>query len=455
MSRLISSAFLSSASVVGVLALSGLLTACSDYNLVNPGKPNDNTDVTPPGDQPDIQVEPSTLDFGSVLRNCPSAPQTVTVTNIGAAILDVTDLALDNSKFSIDWDGAAFQLAPGESRDFQVGFTPDAYMAYTTDLLVDSSDPDQPQVTVPAQGAGDETALFEEGFTQEFYSSVDVLWVVDNSGSMDQELNQVQLNFESFIEQFVALGLDYHLAVITTDMDSPAFQGRFQGGVISPDDADPVSEFLAATNQGASGSGDERSMDAIQTALTEPLLSGGNAGFLRDDAALATIVLSDENDSSRIMDGSFQSWLQGLKADSAQVSFNAIVGDPTSSTRWLGGCSNWVGSELLQADAGDRYVDMANATGGIWRSICYENYDETLAHISLSSAGMVTTYQLSQMPTNFGLIQVYVNDVQYYYSLTDGWMYNSDDNSITFHGSALPGPGDRVVIQYPIDGECN
>ena len=144
-------------------------------------------------------------------------------------------------------------------------------------------------------------AFFEEGFVQEYNPVVDVLWVVDNSGSMSSALNAVQQNFEAFINEFILLNLDYRMTVITTDMDNPDQSGKRQGPIFnsSMSTSDVISQFLVSVNQGASGSGSERGFEAVQTALTEPLLSGENAGFLRDEAALTVIVVSDEDDDSR------------------------------------------------------------------------------------------------------------------------------------------------------------
>ncbi len=440
-----------------VLLPLSLALGCSDYDLHRPDKGNDEpADDTPTTGAPDILVEPASFEFGSVLKNCPSAPQTLTITNVGDDFLEVSDLASDSPHYSIDWDGSPFQLAVGESATFDVTFTPEEYVLYESALTVTSNDPDEGEVSVPTAGNGDETALYEEGFTQEAWESLDVLWVVDNSGSMGEELDMVRENFDAFITEFVGLGLDYHLGVITTDMDNEGHKGALQGGYyITPDSSDPYTEFMNAVDQGASGSGSERGMDAVKAALTEPLTSTTNAGFLREDAALAAIILSDEDDSSSIDESSFTSWYQGLKSDPSLVTLNAVVGDPSGPGLLdFGGCSDLVGTDLLQASAGDRYIDVVGRTGGIWRSICYEDYSETLAHVSLSSAGMVTTWYLSEIPTNSGQIEVYVDDTQWYYSLLDGWTYDADDNSITFHGDALPGVGAYVLIQYPVAGEC-
>lgn len=441
---------------MGAVLTLALAAGCSDYKLNAKPKENVGTEPTEvPPNSPDIEVEPASLDFGGVLKNCPSAAQVVTVRNVGEAHLDVTDLAFENSRFTLDWDGAAFQLAPGEERQFEALFTPEAYSPYETELVVTSNDPDEGEVVVPSEGYGDEEAMYEESFVQSSWDAVDVLWVIDNSCSMDEEQSEMRNNFSSFISEFVTLELDYQMAVVTTDMDNPSQAGRFVGDMMTPSTSAIEAEFVSQANQGSMGSGDERGMDAVYAALSAPLITGAHAGFIRDEAALAVVVLSDEDDYSRIGDSTFQSFFQGLKTDPSKVTFNAIVGDPTSGGLFSGGCTDWAGSTMLSASAGDRYVNMATATGGLWRSICYADYAETMQHISLTSAGMVATMRLAEVPTNFGLIEVYVEGTQWYYGLYDGWTYDSDENSITFHGEALPEQGELVLVRYPINGECN
>ncbi|MBT9556933.1 MAG: hypothetical protein IV100_12935 [Myxococcales bacterium] len=58
---------------------------------------------------------------------------------------------------------------------------------------------------------------------------VDFLWVIDDSSSMCQEQTSLASSFESFVgrlESFTAL--DYRLAVVTTDMITDGFVGRFR-----------------------------------------------------------------------------------------------------------------------------------------------------------------------------------------------------------------------------------
>jgi hypothetical protein len=58
---------------------------------------------------------------------------------------------------------------------------------------------------------------FLQAPTQEFNSKVDILWVVDSSGSMEPYQDNLAANFNSFISSFASKGFDYHMAVIGTD----------------------------------------------------------------------------------------------------------------------------------------------------------------------------------------------------------------------------------------------
>lgn len=439
------------------LLASLLLVGCAaDYDLHRekdpPATPEDTAEPVLPGDPPDISVEPASLSFGGLPKDCAAAPQIVTVSNQGGSDLVVDAVAFDGaglSAFAVDWDGAPFTLAPGEGRAFSVAFTPNATVDYTVELEFSSNDPDEALLEVPADGFGATDAIYEQSFIQEYYAEVDVLWVVDNSGSMSEEQGQVVANFQDFINEFIALGLDYHMAVVTTDMDDPTQQGRFRGPVVSESTPDPAGAFIAQIDQGSAGSGDERGFDAAKAALTEPLLSGDNAGFLRPDAALSVIVLSDENDFSAMSAGAFASWAESLKSDPEKVTFSAICGD----RGW--GCQEFdFFGNTLSASGGDKYIDATQLTGGLWASICTSDYSEILSFLSLTAAGMTVEFPLDFTPSNLGLMTVTVNGAAIPNDSQNGWTYATGNNSVFFHGDSIPGPGDGVTVAYPVAGEC-
>ena len=101
---------------------------------------------------PDIDVDPLTVDFGSVdLGNTSTA--VVTVTNVGSGDLQVGIPVLSGSpEFGLVTAAFPTVLVPGDSRTFNVSYTPYDDSADTATVTVDSDDPDEPQVVVTLMG---------------------------------------------------------------------------------------------------------------------------------------------------------------------------------------------------------------------------------------------------------------------------------------------------------------
>ncbi len=457
--------------LVSLVPVFGL--ACSEYDLNRPDdvpqkNEVDTGDTQPPDTSaPDIELDPVSLDFGYVMKDCDSDPMDVTITNVGDA-----DLVIDSIEFTgsqagaFAYSGTAETLAPEGQAVLSVVFTPTAWVTYEdAELTVTSNDPDEGEAGVVAMGVGSEDPYFEESFEQGTPGPVDILWVVDNSGSMEDEILRVKDEFGVFIGEFVDLGLDFHLGAITTDMDWEGDSGRLQGDPIYFDNtyADPEGAFGATIEDiyNETGSGSERGLEAVQAALEEPLLSGDNAGFYRDTTddgtpvSIHTIVVTDEDDDSSVSSSSFSSWYTGLKTD-ANANFSAICGDPAGSGNWMGGCMEWDSSSgrMLEASAGTKYVEVVDATGGYWASICTAEFSEALQYLSLETMGMSAVYPLTYEPSSIALTTVQVDGADVSYSAVDGWTYTTDDNAINFHGEAIPEPSADIYVNYPYDGGC-
>lgn len=153
---------------------------------------------------------------------------------------------------------------------------------------------------------------------------VDILWVIDNSGSMDSSQRNLTANFSSFISDFQAKGFDFHMAVTGTDawrsrtmaltadgMSNASVLRRARPGRINYtnpfnyatnsgysvlDSLTPNLSNIFVTNatQGTTGTGDERAFESIRAFLDAP----ENSSFRRADAFLSVIIVSDEDDFS-------------------------------------------------------------------------------------------------------------------------------------------------------------
>lgn len=436
------------------------LSGCQEFDIddVKEDPPEDlDTDVAAPVLLPDIAVEPASLDFDHLPRDCPADPQVITVRNVGDAMLDVTDIALRGQGLEVfAISGRLRAIPPGGQLEVTVDFTPADWVTYDrVRVVVESNDPDEPTTEVPLLGVGAEDAIFEEVYAQQDAGAVDVLFVVDNSGSMSGELNALAGAFSTFISSFINLGLDYHIGVVTTDMDSASQSGRLVGAFIDENTPNATGVFTQQAAQGAAGSGDERGMDAAKAALTAPLIQSENAGFLRTDANLAIVVVSDEDDSSTIRANAFATWLEALKPDPAMTSFSGMVGPDGGGLIPTPACPLFSGDS--DADHAPRYHDAIALTGGVWANICnmQAQVNTFLTFLSYVAAGLQYEFPLSHTPTSVGEITVEVDGVVLPYGPPNGWTYNPTTRLVTLLGNGVPGPGAGIRISYPYQTTCD
>ena len=103
---------------------------------------------------------PTSLDFGSIVRGSPSAPQTVTFTNRGNQNLSFRGLALagtDPGQFLLEAGGCAATVPPGGSCTVGVRFLPQAVGAFSATLTAQTNGETDP--VVPLAGTGSKPAL--------------------------------------------------------------------------------------------------------------------------------------------------------------------------------------------------------------------------------------------------------------------------------------------------------
>jgi hypothetical protein len=228
-------------------------------------------------------------------------------------------------------------------------------------------------------------------FVQELRRKVDVLLVVDNSCSMIDEQQKLAGNFDNFIEQFLTAEVDYQIGIVTTDMTDPDQSGRLVGEtkIITADL--PIDEarqvFQDNVKVCSQGSGFERGLAAAEAALIDhitgdPNNPGPNEGFLRDDAALSIVIVSDEDDLSPKTVGEYLRSLKGVKGaagyrDDTLVNISAVVGDPPSGCEqpapFIPNCTDGVDNE---EDEPDGLIDCEDPDCQTSRLCEYENFGE-------------------------------------------------------------------------------
>ncbi len=439
------------------LVLACLAASCSGPKDSGSDSAPGPTDTESPANQdtgvesnwPDIELDPVAADFGEVQSGCSSDPHTITIASVGAADLIVESATLDDTgAYGVQGFDSVVSLAPGETLDLQVVFSPSADLALETVLRINSNDPDEPMVSVELTGEM-ASALQVDSMVQTTHEELDLLLVLDNSGSMAEVAG---LLFSDIAELFDPLdGVDLHLGLITTDMDDPSYSGRMIGGYIDSSATDMATELQARIPDEFTGSGDERGLDAIEAALTEPLLSTHNAGFLREDAAFAAVVFTDEDDDSSLDAASFATWLESLEADAANASFSGFIGDPGGS-----GCFLVEGDTVVSAISGDKYDEAIQATGGSWWTICASDFTEALLELGTEVSGAQDCFTLSDTPldgaASFEYVQVDGEDISY--GTLDGWTWDESQACLRLNGDSMPDPGSVIEVAYETASDC-
>ena len=407
----------------------------------DPDEPEAPVDLIAQGLAPVIEVSPENYDFGTMYIGCDLA-STVTITNSGNADLIVTDfdyvsasddLVFDDNESNVDVDGneigngpLPWTIPPLSSKDVYVSYAPVDDYADEGFLTVDSNDPFRPQAQAYQTGNG---VLYGENldiFEQPIRGSSDIVFVIDNSCSMAEEQANLQDNFAYFAAGLVEYDLDYQIGVITTD--SPTFRGD----AITAETDDIEAEFISQTSVGTGGSGNEMPTEMAYQSSS----SGGDISeFVRDEAILSMIFVSDEPDSSPSAWATYLSAYQDLKNDSDDYVAHAISGD------WPTGCGT--------ASATNNVYELTVATGGLYLSVCATEWASHLEALVEGSVADLSSFELTQWPVPATIV-VRVDGI----TTTTGWEYNEADNSVDFDETHVPEGGATIEVEYALFGDC-
>ncbi len=418
---------------------------------------------------------PSSVDFGLVTRGCNSQEVLVNLYNTGSAPVTITDIGLESCTAEFRLTGVPAEVSAGGLEvpsgsppiPLRVRYTPAGLFSSSCDLVITSDAGGDTRLVVPLTGEGTNLSEQTDHFEQITGRKADVLFVVDNSGSMSEEQTNLADNFSDFIDAAETWGTDFQIAVITTEADDE-YRGRLPGEfvgdprILIPSTPSLNSRFTDNALVGDGGDGSrEAGLDAAHLALSDPNISdvavcdsdcvapyacvpnadgsesrcgGYNRSFLRDDASLEIVFVSDEQDQSRGTVEFYVDFFQSIKGARNRALFHAsaIVGP-------RGGCEGLGGS----AEAGSDYLDVADATGGVSGSICDDNFSTHLANIGNRAFGLRVQFFLSRIadPATIEVTDPGGRDLT-------GWSFDELSNSIIFGEDSAPTPGQEFDVTY-------
>ena len=307
-------------------------------------------------------------------------------------------------------------------------------------------------------------------------TKVDMVFIVDNSGSMADEQVIVAQNFEAFIREFAQKDIDFRIAVLSTDVTDPSgntywssnnyasYWQASRGNLmtryadekwLTKNSSDLATKFKQNVLLGTRGSGREQGLNSLMYALGEDkLMSGGfNESFLRPDSLLSVIVVSDEDEDIFNQDGnnpaerisrvaSRLAELRGPKSKGFRFDFvvDLDASNPGNVTY------------PLATNRTNSYPNVYLKAAEKFKSKTYNirgSFGDDLVEIGADIAAQAEAFhRLSKPPVVATIVVTLGGEVVPQNSL-NGYVYHEDRNSIELTGSYLRNsPGKTISIRY-------
>lgn len=231
-------------------------------------------------------------------------------------------------------------------------------------------------------------------------NKVDILFVVDNSGSMAYEQQSMASRVRNFLD--VVNGLDWQIAVTTTDPSNSTYgdgrlvtmKGLSSTYILNSSmNATTARTVLSNTLQRTeTGSGSEQGIFAAYRAIERSQSSsGGNTNFIRANSQLAVVVISDEDESAngaKNDPSNFIKFVQDSYGSQKAMSFHSIISRPGDKA-----CKDTEGYSY-----GYRYEQISKLTGGVIGDVCATDYAAQVQGIAEGVRKTLKTISLSCAP---------------------------------------------------------
>ena len=386
------------------------------------------------GDAPVMSITPEDFDYGNISIGCDNEER-VTITNDGNMPLTVDSvIQMVTQPVDILMEFGSLPeppwiIDPGLSLDFLVSYIPTDVGSDSSQITIEGNDPYTPIVEVLQQGDGDVEQWYNETHVQEEIPILDILWVVDDSGSMNRFQSSLSSNIGLFVNAFIATGADYRMSVITTSHSQI-------GNIIDINTPYPEIAIANEVLVGIGGYGIEKGILKSVEALSNSQSAGPGGNFFREDATLVVIYVSDEPDFSDPW-GDYVQFFDIIKPIGQFIPY-AVIGDPPS------GCTNSSGYGGAQYGSG--YWNLVDYYGGDWYSICANDWGVQLQMMANSMAGK-RSYELREADPIESTIEVTVNG-----QISTHWEYDPNENRVVFETGHVPEAGQTIDIEYAVWG---
>lgn len=468
------------------------------FNVSNPMAPQGNVTLTATIAPSCLAISPSSLDFGTVQKDCNSPDRSFQIYNTctQAVTINQTQMIAAAGEppggpncpgtapcpefFVVQNITAGTVINPGGATpiNFALKYRPINYGPDSGAFLIKvTQSGQQVDYVVTLRGQGDTMGLNTDTFRQDSKPKADILVVVDDSCSMSEEQQRFDANFNSFVKYAVSAQIDFQIGITTTDPGT-SVKGRLKASpagvkLFKPTTPNLEQQFGATIQVGINGSATETCLEPAVAALTAPLITdpAANAGLLRQDAVLAVVCVTDATDQSTQPASFYFNQLANIKGAQrpGMFSYN-VVGPFLQNPGSIPGCS-YDGN----GDDG-KHAYMVAQTNGVKEEICATDWARALENIGKNAFGFRTNFFLTARPdlTSMRGIEVGIDSIpctsttqcgsNQVCSMTSGhcvlpptdsrgakvWEYDATNNSINFEPLYVPEPGKTLTVTYQV-----
>jgi hypothetical protein len=293
----------------------------------------------------------------------------------------------------------------------------------------------------------------------DFNPKVDILFVVDDSGSMEAHQERLSKNVEVLTKSIEKNRvLDYHIGVITTTMGINDYRNVNYGGRLvsmpgkprfvdrsTPGGMDLLRRYIQV---GTSGASTEKVFEPAEAALSA-LATTYNVGFLRQDAYLVFIFITDSDDQSSKINGSdysaqeFFNFTTKLKSGNAKkiIPYGIVI--PSAINPGVG-CARDSGPPKKLED----YISMLS---GYVYDLCDRNYNSNLDFLGKDIVNRVSKFMVLNRRPIVSTIRVLYGAFEIPNDIDKGWSFDASKNAIVFGDvlmESLSGTSDKLEIIY-------
>ncbi len=243
---------------------------------------------------------------------------------------------------------------------------------------------------------------------------VDIVFAVDQSGSMDESIQAIQSELNAFAAYITTLSVDFHVIVVAS---------------LSEGNKLCIPEPLAGPNCGDgdrfhavdSVVGSHNALDKIQSNIADI------ESFIRPNSLRHFVVVTDDN-ANGVGGPSLHQFLTD-RPGYEDYQFHGI----------LGLAQSWCTEE-----EGEDYVWLVETTGGLLFDLCFAEWDWLFVQLGEELSLTLSQFPLSEIPLVYTL-EVFQEGEKLPYN--DGWGYDDGLNLVELTG-VLPPSGTVLEICY-------